>query len=113
MARYEKQVYRCYGVLEGQLKKTEGKSILPGGVTAVDLHYYPWLRQSEFMGVEWSKYPYIERWIGNMAAIKEFSAAYEKLQVAAKAAGTANADETGKILGGDKGLLREVAARRV
>jgi glutathione S-transferase len=111
--RYEKQVYRCYNVLEGQLKKTDAKSVLPGGVTAVDLHYYPWIRQADFIGVSLEGHPFIKKWVGNMESIKEFSTAYDRLQEAAAAEGAANADETGKILGADKGLLREVEAGRM
>lgn len=108
--RYEKQVYRCYSVLEGQLEKTEGKSVLPGGVTAVDVHYYPWVRQTGFLGVSHEEYPFIRKWVQNMGAIPEFDVAYDRLQEAAKLEDVANADESGNVLGADKGLLRSVAA---
>lgn len=108
--RYEKQVYRCYGVLEGQLRKTDGKSVLPGGVTAVDVHYYPWVRQTGFLGVSHEAYPFIRRWVENLGVISEFNVAYDKLQEAAKLEDVANADDSGNVLGADKGLLRSVAA---
>jgi glutathione S-transferase len=112
--RYEKQVYRCYDLLESQLAKSDAKSILPGiKVTAVDVHYYPWVRQEEFMGVSFDKYPLIRKWIANMTNIKEFTDAYDKLQEAAKGEGAENADEKGMILGADKGLMREVGAGRM
>ena len=108
--RYEKQVYRCYDVLEGQLAKTESKSVLRGGITAVDVHYYPWIRQTEFIGVSLERYPSIRKWVEKMGAIKEINVAYDKLQEAAKLEGVANADESGNVLGADKGLLRSIAA---
>jgi glutathione S-transferase len=111
--RYEKQVHRCCTVLEGQLAKTNAKSVLPGGVTAVDLHYYPWLRQGEFIGLSFEQYPSVQKWLANMVAIKEFNDAYDRLQESAKAEGAANADDSGKILGADPSLLRETAAGRM
>lgn len=108
--RYEKQVYRCAAVLEGQLVNTDGKSVLPEGVTAVDVHYYPWVRQADFMGVSHERYSFIRKWVEDMPAIKEFNVAYDKLQEAAKLKDVANADESGNVLGADHGLLRAVAA---
>ena len=108
--RYEKQVYRCYDVLEGQLAKTDSKSILPGGMTAVDVQYYPWVRQTDFLGVSHERYPFIKKWVENMGANEGFKAAYDKLQEAAKLEGVANADESGNVLGADQGLLRSIAA---
>ena len=86
--------------------KTEGKSVLPGGITGVDVHYYPWIRQQEFIGTSLEKYPFITKWMENMSAIKEFNVAYDRLTEAARLEDMANADVSGKILGADKGLLR-------
>jgi hypothetical protein len=35
LQRFTEQTYRCYDVLEGQLKKTGGESILPGRVILI------------------------------------------------------------------------------
>ena len=107
-ARYRDQVLRCYSVLEGQLAKSGGKSILPGGVTSVDLHWIVWTAQPHFLGLSFEKYPSMEKWASNMMAMKEVQAAFAKVQEAAQAAGTANMDADGKISGADKSLLRAI-----
>ncbi|KAL9579190.1 MAG: hypothetical protein Q9212_005245, partial [Teloschistes hypoglaucus] len=38
--RYEEQAQRCFEVLNGQLGKSEGKSVLEKGFSAVDVHCY-------------------------------------------------------------------------
>lgn len=101
-------MYRCYDVLEGQLAKTGGASILQGGVTAVDLHWYPWMRQSEYIGLELATYPRIRGWLERIGALKEVQAAYDKIMAAAVAEGAVNTDKDGKILGADASLIRAV-----
>lgn len=41
LRRYEAQTYRHFEALEGQLRKSGGKSILEAGFGAVDVHVYP------------------------------------------------------------------------
>ena len=41
--RYVDQVHRQYGVVERQLEKTGGDSILHAGITSVDVHFEPWI----------------------------------------------------------------------
>lgn len=81
--RFTAQTYRCYEVLEGQLRRTDAASILPGGVTAVDYHYEPWLRLHDFGGLSLDKYPNIARWLKRMGEREEVKAAYRKLKAAA------------------------------
>lgn len=79
LERYEAQVYRCYDVLEGQLGHG-GKFVLPGeGLSAVDLHFYPWVKQFSFAGLSLEKYPKIKGWLDGLAEMKEVQAAYEKV----------------------------------
>ena len=106
--RYVKQVYRCYDILETQLKKSDGKSVMPYGITAADCHWYPWVRQPDFLGLPQEEYPLIQKWVKDLDGRKEFKRAYDRLQEAAAEAGTANADESGKILGADAGLLKAI-----
>ncbi|KAJ5951938.1 uncharacterized protein N7479_010351 [Penicillium vulpinum] len=80
LQRYTAQTYRCYDVLEGQLKKTGGESILPGRVTAVDYHFEPWLRLYSFAGLSLDNYPLIKKWLGLMATREEVQEAYIKVQ---------------------------------
>ena len=60
--RYEEQCLRCFDVLEGQLAKSDGKSILPSGFSAVDCHFWPWLRQHEYAQLDVSKYKLFQKW---------------------------------------------------
>ena len=74
LARYEAQAYRTFDVLEGQLGKSGGESVLPGGFSAVDAHFYPWVNQYGYAGLKLDSYPRIRKWlelIGEMSAVKE------------------------------------------
>lgn len=82
--RYVEQTYRCYGVVEGQLAKSDGRSILPGGITAADLHFYPWVYQHEFAGLSLKDYPNLAKWLEGMKGLKQVKAAYEKIEKASK-----------------------------
>lgn len=80
LKRYEEQTYRCYGVVEGQLKSHDGAFILPGEApSAVDLHFYAWLRQVGFAGLSLDAYPSLKKWTEGMGELKEVKAAYEKV----------------------------------
>ncbi|CAI7659269.1 unnamed protein product [Penicillium glandicola] len=80
LQRYTAQTYRCYDVLEGQLKKSGGESILPSRVTAVDYHFEPWVRMYSFAGLSLDNYPLIKKWLGLMATREEVQEAYIKIQ---------------------------------
>lgn len=80
LERYTAQVYRCYDVLEGQLKKSDGMSILPTRVTAVDFHFEPWVRQHSFAGLTLDNHPAIHKWLGLMAAREDVQEAYSKIR---------------------------------
>ncbi|KAH0345121.1 glutathione S-transferase, partial [Aureobasidium melanogenum] len=81
--RYAAQTYRCYQVLEGQLKKTNGESILPGGYTAVDAHFEPWIRQHAYAQLSLDEYPMVSKWLKKYGETEEVKAAYKKIQDAA------------------------------
>jgi glutathione S-transferase len=78
--RYAAQTYRCYQVLEGQLKKSGGASILPGGYTAVDAHFEPWVRQHAYAQLSLDDYPMVSKWLKNYGETEEVKAAYKKIQ---------------------------------
>ena len=84
LKRYVEQTYRCYGVLEGQLAKSSGRSVLEGGVTAVDYHFEPWVRQYEFAGLSLEDYPNVKKWLEGMKGREEVKAGYKKIQDAPK-----------------------------
>ena len=74
LSRYEAETYRTYDVLEGQLGKSGGGSVLPHGFSAVDAHFYPWVSRAMYAGLRLEGYPKIRKWldvIGEMAAVKE------------------------------------------
>ncbi|KAG9671631.1 glutathione S-transferase, partial [Aureobasidium melanogenum] len=81
--RYAAQTYRCYQVLEGQLKKTNGESILPGGYTAVDAHFEPWIRQHAYAQLSLDDYPLVSKWLKKYGETEEVKDAYKKIQDAA------------------------------
>ena len=85
LARYEAQAYRTFDVLEGQLGKSGGESVLPGGFSAVDAHCYPWVNRYTYAELKLDSYPKIQRWlevIGKIPAVKE---AYERVLKGEKA----------------------------
>lgn len=84
LERYQQQAYRCYGVVETQLAKSNGSSILPGGISAVDLHFEPWVRQYKFAGLKLDDYPNLAKWLEKVGGMKEVKQAYEKIQQAPK-----------------------------
>ncbi|KAK3045529.1 hypothetical protein LTR09_012906 [Extremus antarcticus] len=79
LGRYSAQVYRHYDVLEGQLEKSGGSSVLPGGFCAVDVHFYPWVDEYKFAGVSLDKYPRIQRWYNEVANMEAVKHAYTKV----------------------------------
>lgn len=81
---------------------------MPGGITAVDLHWIVWTAQPHFVGLSLDNYPLMQTWIGHMMNISAVQAAFAKIQAAAAAAGTANTDADGKISGADQSLLRAI-----
>lgn len=83
--RYAEQTYRCYDILEGQLKKTDGKSVLEKGYTAVDIHFYPWVYQHEYAGLPIDKYPLTQKWLKSVGERPEVKKAYEKVPHGEKA----------------------------
>lgn len=70
-------------MLEGQLNKSGGRSILPGRITAVDYHFEPWVRQFGFAGLSLDKYPNIAHWLREITAREEVKQAYTKIKGAA------------------------------
>ncbi|CZT24160.1 related to Glutathione S-transferase II [Ramularia collo-cygni] len=78
--RYEVQAYRNFEVLDGQLSHGDGDFILPGATpTAVDLHFYPWVRSYEYAQLSLESYPNVKKWVAGMKELKEIKAAYEKI----------------------------------
>lgn len=79
LERYEAQTLRCYDVLEGQLKKSGGKSVLEKGYSAVDMHFYPWVQTYGYAGLSVDKYPMIQKWLGEVKGREAVKKAYEAI----------------------------------
>jgi glutathione S-transferase len=79
LERYTAETYHCYDVLENQLKKTGGESVLDGRVSAVDYHYEPWLHIYHLAGLSLDKYPFIKKWLGLMETREEVQEAYFRI----------------------------------
>lgn len=79
LKRYVAQTYRTYDVLEGQLKKSDGESVLETGYGLVDMHFYPWVFQHEYAGLNIGKYPMMKRWLEKVGSRPQVKAAYEKI----------------------------------
>ena len=83
LQRYVAQTYRTYDILEGQLKKSNGRSILPGGTSAVDFHFYPWVDEYKYAQLSIDEYPQIRHWLNAMGEMTHVKAAYAKLAACA------------------------------
>ena len=77
--RYVAQANRTFEVPNGQLEKSGGESILPGGFTAVDAHFYPWILQHSFAQLSLDKYPKVKTWLEKIGSRKDVKEAYDKI----------------------------------
>ena len=105
LERYKKQVYRCYDILEGQLGKSGGRSILSCGITSVDCHYEPWIRPVEYIGVELQAHPRIRKWLSFMAEQRPVKDAYQSIKDATTSQNPTAAEHGLKP---DESLLRDI-----
>ena len=105
LERYKKQVYRCYDVLEGQLERSGGNSILPQGITSVDCHCEPWIRPTEYIGVSLHAHPRIQKWLSLMDEQQPVKDAYQSIKAATALQDPAAAERSLKP---DESLLREI-----
>ncbi|MDJ0620532.1 MAG: glutathione S-transferase N-terminal domain-containing protein [Calothrix sp. MO_192.B10] len=61
--RYEKEVVRLLGVLEGQLKEQE---YIAGDYSIADIATYPWVAIYPYLGVALDEYTHVKRWVATM-----------------------------------------------
>ena len=66
-------------MLEGQLKKRSGKSMLETGYSVVDMHFCPWVFQHEYAELDIGMYQLMKRWLERAGNGSEVKAAYEKI----------------------------------
>ncbi|KAK5310505.1 hypothetical protein LTR70_009430, partial [Exophiala xenobiotica] len=85
LQRYITQTYRTYDVLEAQLEKSNGMSVLPGGISAVDFHFYPWVDEYKYAQLSLDPYPNIRHWLSSMGERPDVKDVYAKLAACASA----------------------------
>jgi GST-like protein len=64
--RYTKEVARLHGVMEKQL--AQHPYIAGREYTIADMAIWPWLRNSERLGIQWSEFPHVKAWFDRIAA---------------------------------------------
>jgi GST-like protein len=57
--RYEKETYRIFGVLDGQL---QDRDYLTGDYSIADIATYPWIAAAGFAQLTLDDYPHLKRW---------------------------------------------------
>lgn len=63
--RYQREVNRLFGVLEGRLAHEE---YIAGDYSIADIAHYPWVRGHDWSGVSIEPYPNLQRWLGAVGA---------------------------------------------
>lgn len=53
---------------------------MPGGYTAVDAHFEPWVRQHAYAQLSLDDYPLVSKWLKKYGETEEVKAAYKKIQ---------------------------------
>ena len=61
--RYQKEVLRLYGVLEGQLA---GQDYICGELSIADIATWPWVRSYAWAGLEIDDFPNLKTWIDRL-----------------------------------------------
>ncbi len=65
--RYGKEVDRLYGVLEGQLARTQA-FVAGAQYSIADMAILPWIRTHKAQQVDLNRFPNVQRWYGEMMA---------------------------------------------
>ena len=82
--RYQREVNRLFGVLEGHLAHHE---YIAGEYSIADIAHYPWVRGHDWSGVSIEPYPRLQRWlavVGARPAVKRGMDVPEPLQLAGR-----------------------------
>ena len=65
IARYQNEVTRLFGVMDGQLEKSEW---LTDAYSIADIACYPWIAQHDWSGVPLEPFEHLARWFAAMGA---------------------------------------------
>ena len=63
--RYQNETRRLYGVMDGQLGKSE---FLTDDYSIADIAVYPWVAQHDWSGVDLAPFPNLSRWFEKLSA---------------------------------------------
>ena len=63
--RYQREVNRLFGVLEGRLADHE---YIAGEYSIADMAHYPWVRGHDWSGVSIEPFPHLQRWLAQVGA---------------------------------------------
>jgi GSH-dependent disulfide-bond oxidoreductase len=64
--RYTNEAKRLYGVMDKQLATS--KFIAGNSYSIADIAIFPWLRNWQNQGIDWSNYPHLKQWFDLIAA---------------------------------------------
>ncbi|CAG2336986.1 MULTISPECIES: glutathione S-transferase family protein [Burkholderia cepacia complex] len=64
--RYRKEALRLYGVVNGRL--SESAYLASSRYSIADIAAFPWLRTADELDLDIAGFPYVERWLANIAA---------------------------------------------
>jgi GST-like protein len=73
--RYVKETNRLYGVLDGQLVKSE---YIAGDYSIADMACYPWVVNHEWQNQNLDDFPNVKRWFEAIRARPAVKVAYDK-----------------------------------
>ena len=64
--RYTNEAKRLYGVMDKQVSQT--RFIAGNTYTIADMAIFPWLRNWQNQGIDWTDYPHLKKWFDTIAA---------------------------------------------
>lgn len=93
--RYSKEVNRLYGVLDGQLARTD--DCVAGAYSIADMAILPWIRTYKAQNIALTEFPHVQRWFN---ALLQRPAVQRALDVGKELRPAALTDEARKALFG-------------
>jgi GST-like protein len=98
--RYRTAVEKLFDLYNDRLKDRE--YVAGGEYTIADIAAFPWLRNTEFLGIDISGRPHLKAWIDKLNARPAVKAAYAKIGAIKSARDTATDDAKDRYFGRGK-----------
>ena len=89
-ARYRSQVNKLFDLYDRRLAKQP--YVIGADYTIADMAAFPWLRNSDFLGIDMAKRPHLQAWVERIAAREAVKRAYAKIGAIKSARDTATDD---------------------